>query len=293
MDTTVGCVPVTSECLCSNSNFLYGIRDCAVSACTDAADATAAYSYASASCAAVLSPTTSNVPTTTSTTPISEASTTTTADADTVSTSPATSSTVVNGIAGSTSSSPESSEAATTTASAAATSAVSASATSDVSAATSTASGMTIAYISATTGSSAATSGGAAAAAASSSSASGSSSDSTENEVNLSTGAKIGIVVASASGAVAIVGIIMYLSRRRSQPLPRGKLKISEPMPGSGRIGDEEWEHYHKPNPAYAPQSQRQVSPPPGTAGSNMAELQRHARPYEEMVPRVTPARMV
>lgn len=49
MRTSVGCVPVTDQCLCDNSAFENGIRDCANQACT-AEDATAAVEYAGGFC---------------------------------------------------------------------------------------------------------------------------------------------------------------------------------------------------------------------------------------------------
>ncbi|KAF3760992.1 hypothetical protein M406DRAFT_353653 [Cryphonectria parasitica EP155] len=280
MDTTIGCVPVTSECLCSNTNFLYGIHDCADSACTNAADATAAYNFASSSCASVLAATSApEVQATSVAETSSEAAATT--EAATTEAAP-TSSSVVTDSAAATSSETSPVEAAQTTSSG---SSSPAAATTEAQTTQAPASGMTTIFGAATkTGSSAATSGGAAAA-ASSSSASGASSGSS-NVTNLSTGAKAGIVVGSACAAVSIVGIVLFLSRKRSPPLPRGNMKISEPLPGSGRIGDEAWEQYHTTNPPQYPR-------PPGTAGSNMSELDRNARPYEEMVPRTKPARIV
>lgn len=85
-----------------------------------------------------------------------------------------------------------------------------------------------------------------------------------------------------------MVAIIMFLSRRR-RPLPRGTYKISEPLPGAGRVGsvNSEWERFNIPQYSPAPTRGNHF------ASSDMSELDRSARPYEEMVPRTTPARMV
>lgn len=49
MRTSVGCVPVTDQCLCGNAAFEDGIRDCANQSCS-AEDATAAVDYAGSFC---------------------------------------------------------------------------------------------------------------------------------------------------------------------------------------------------------------------------------------------------
>lgn len=75
MRLSTPCVPVTDQCLCENTNFQAGIRDCATQACT-AADATAAIDYANSFCVSALAvsttaaatseaPTTTDAPTTT------------------------------------------------------------------------------------------------------------------------------------------------------------------------------------------------------------------------------------
>ncbi|CAN8106064.1 unnamed protein product [Discula destructiva] len=266
MDTTTGCVPVTAECLCANKNFIFGITDCANAAC-DSADAEAAVKYASASCASVLS--TSATAAATTTEPTSTAETPTTApttapaetaskDADSTATQSAQTSVAATSSDSPTAATPASATGVRTTPTAESSSG------------------------SEPTGASAAATSNTAAAASSSSSPSSSSSS------GLSPGAKTGIIVGALVAAAGVVGFILYLSRKR-QPPPRSSYKISPPLPGAGRVGDadDEWERFN--HPQYSPPPPRNVY----SAGSNMSELDRSARPYEDMVPRTIPARMV
>lgn len=87
MRVSVGCVPVTDQCICGNSNFENGIRDCANQSCS-AEDATAAVDYASGFClkatgapttAAEPAPETTNTPPPPTTTAEPETTTTPTA----------------------------------------------------------------------------------------------------------------------------------------------------------------------------------------------------------------------
>lgn len=103
----------------------------------------------------------------------------------------------------------------------------------------------------------------------------------------LSVGAKAGVALGAGAVGVALLALALAMCRSRrlrKRALPQGSIQISEPLPGSGRID------YSVPN--------QHPTQPEMTAGSklstafNMAELDQ-ARPYEEMVPRVTPRRMV
>ncbi|CAK7268707.1 hypothetical protein SEPCBS119000_003198 [Sporothrix epigloea] len=74
----------------------------------------------------------------------------------------------------------------------------------------------------------------------------------------MSTGAKAGIGIGAAVGAVALIAAIVAL-------------QISDPMPGAGRV--------------YASDDQGHFEPP--------SELEMKSRRYEEMVPRHVPRNMV
>ncbi|KAJ9156038.1 hypothetical protein NKR23_g1498 [Pleurostoma richardsiae] len=264
----LGCTDNTQldSCICSNSNFQFGVRDCAVQNC-GADEAPAVTNYASSFCgtatAAVAAATSSVVPAaaataTPTTTPLAETteppatSTTPTSQAvESVAQIPSSTSTSVNEVVAVTST-----PVATPTSSpiAAITSATETSASSSTSVSSTTTS----------TSSSTATP-------AASQTESKSSSSS-----GLTTTAKIGIGIGAAVGAVIAVILAVFLClRRRRAPLPRSRLmQISDPLPGSGRNYGDGGRH----NADYK---------------GGMSELELRSRPYEEMVPRQKPRQMV
>ncbi|ROV94013.1 hypothetical protein VSDG_06226 [Cytospora chrysosperma] len=270
MRLSTPCVPVTDQCLCENTNFQAGIRDCATQACT-AADATAAIDYANSFCVSALAVSTtaaatSEAPTTT------DAPTTTAADETTA--TPASSAEATSSAASSIAT-----ESSTTAAASTETTGFSTSTTS--SAATETSSTETGSETSASTQTSASS-------AASASSTAGAAAAPTTQ--GLSVAGKAGVAVGAGAAGVALLALALAMckSKRARRSLPRGTMQISEPLPGSGRID-------YNDNSARNPNRPQPNLTTPGSKLSttfNMAELE-HARPYEEMVPRVTPRRMV
>ncbi|ROV91380.1 hypothetical protein VMCG_09664 [Cytospora schulzeri] len=261
------CVPVTDQCLCENTDFQAGIRDCATQACA-AADADAAISYANSFCisATGVSSTaaaTSEAATTTAPTTTAAAETTTT---------PASSA--------ETTSSPASSIAAETSTSATSTETTSFSTSTTASSSSSTSSSETDSETKTSTKTSASSS-------ASASSTAGAVAAPPSNGLSVAGKAGVAVGVGAAGVALLALALAMCRSRRARRSLPRGTMQISEPLPGSGRI---DYDGTSAQNPNH-PQEMTTPGSKLSTA-FNMAELD-HARPYEEMVPRVTPRRMV
>ncbi|KAK2615560.1 hypothetical protein N8I77_002306 [Diaporthe amygdali] len=268
MRVSVGCVPVTDQCLCSNANFENGIRDCATQSCTEA-DVTAAMDYAGAFCLKATGTTTAAAATeTTNTTPPPP---TTTSESETT-TTPTTATEPTSVTAETATSETESSTATTattetsSTASSAATGATETSSTSSASKTTSE------------------TTSGTKASASQSASSTADAAGAQPSDSGLSVGAKAGIAVGAGAACVAIVALLIALcrTRRARRPLPRGTMQISEPLPGSGRLDYESGTQF--------------TTRPPKSAGSKfsqMTELDQNARRYEDMLPRVSPRRMV
>lgn len=273
MRTSVGCVPVTDQCLCGNAAFENGIRDCANQACS-AEDAAAAVDFAGGFCLKATGTTAAAPETTPETTATPPPPPTTTAESETT-TTPTTATEPTSVSAETTTSGPETptaSVATTQTSSTASSTASETTATSPTSSASKTTSKTTAGTEASATESASSTADAAAAG----------SSDS-----GLSVGAKAGLAVGVGAAVVAIVAFaVAYCQTRRSRrPIPRGTMQISEPLPGSGRLDDYE-------------SGTQFTTRPPKSAGANskfsqMTELDQNARRYEDMLPRVSPRRMV
>ncbi|KAI7778707.1 hypothetical protein LA080_001854 [Diaporthe eres] len=268
MRTSVGCVPVTDQCLCGNSAFENGIRDCANQACS-AEDATAAVDYAGGFCLKATGATTTAAATTPETTNTPPPPTTT-AEPETTTTP-------------TTASEPTSVSAETVT-SETETSAASAATTETSSTASTTASESTETSSSSASKTTSETTSGTKASASESASSTTDAAAASPPDSGLSVGAKAGIAVGAGAAVVALVALAIAFCRtkRARRPPPRGTMQISEPLPGSGRLDYESGTQF--------------TTRPPKSAGSKFSqvtELDQNARRYEDMLPRVSPRRMV
>ncbi|KAH8785256.1 hypothetical protein F5883DRAFT_534573 [Diaporthe sp. PMI_573] len=270
MRTSIGCVPVTDQCLCGNANFENGIRDCANQSCS-AEDSAAVVQYASGFCLKATGTTAAAPETTPETAATTPPAPTTTEEPETT-TTPTTASEPT-----SVSAETATSETETATASAATTE-TSSTASSTASEATETSSTSASKTSSETTGTKAS--------ATESASSTADAAAASPSDSGLSVGAKAGIAVGAGAAVVAVIALaIAYCQTRRARrPLPRGTMQISQPLPGSGRLDYEAGTQF--------------TTRPPKSAGANskfsqMTELDASARRYEDMLPRVSPRRMV
>ncbi|KAL1891408.1 hypothetical protein Sste5346_007671 [Sporothrix stenoceras] len=269
--STFGCTADSVGCLCAAPNFQNGVHDCAAAAC--AADLLASvtnYVIGVCATAVVSAPAATSTPVTSapvvsSTPPPAVSSTPSTPPVSSTPT-PVTSSSIATSAPPTTSSVPPTSTSTPVTSSTP-TPVTSSSATSNALVApTSTAQSTTAAptTTSATTSTPANTISSAA------------SSTSTAS-AGLTAGAKAGIGIGAAVGAVAVIAAIVAIIITRKHKRggndrspSRAHLKISDPMPGSGRV--------------YANERGN---------GFDNSELEMKSRRYEDMVPRHVPRNMV